>query len=179
MNPTLARVLLLMALPAFYLVPRITGPGWGAVVGALTVIVASGYLVRVSLRATLGENEPLAPRGLSAFLLRRWHVPDRAPARDIGPYEGPDPVGDNYRVVTGVTQASGFGILTLISLVLMVVGDQQMKGLAILGLLTGLFMTISMGTLARNAIGRIERGRGLVRGDPLRHEGVDPRNDDE
>lgn len=88
-------------------------------------------------------------------------------------------MGDNYRVVTGVTQASGFGILTLISLVLMVVGDQQMKGLAILGLLTGLFMTISMGTLARNAIGRIERGRGLVRGDPLRHEGVDPRNDDE
>lgn len=179
MNPTLARVLLLLVLPAFYLVPRITGPGWGAVAGALTVVVASGYLVRVSLRATVGENEPSVRRGPSAFLLRRWHVPDRAPARDIGPYEGPDPVGDNYRVVTGLTQASGFGIITLVSLVLMAVGDQQMRGLAILGLLTGLFMTISMGTLARNAIRRIERGRGLVRGDPLRQEGVDPRDEDQ
>lgn len=105
----------------------------------------------------------------------RWRVPERKPVSSPTQWEDIDTVGDNARFAMTRTNAGITGLVSLVCLALIVLGNGELRALSLMGFIFagGVFLPTAIGL--RNSVRRIKSDRGLVPGDPYRVEGVDPR----
>lgn len=164
-------LLLALTLPAGYFLPDVLEP-W------VPRGVTRTFLVAVVGSATfaLWRRGPLPPPVRDSGGGTPWSrwvppVPERRPVPDLGRYEDPDPVGDNTRWSLA---SRGFLASSLVTVVAVVIGDSEVRGMGILVLFMAGGLAALMGQTARQSARRMRRGRGLVAGDPLREEGFDP-----
>lgn len=103
----------------------------------------------------------------------KFPLPDRAPV-PADKWEEVDPYGDAHRLKLGIRLTVGLSVATVVCLVLIAIGDRQLR-LALAGVLV-ILVVCMIGVVVGwvRILKRLARGRGLVAGDPFRPEGIDP-----